>query len=282
MQNAARNRSRPAVATRAANLRGRNPVTNRPLPRLPPNLMEEVFMSKSRASCVVALAFVVLGIGIVNARPQGDGSVKKASNTALQNGGAPKAVIGTIDMEAVWRDYEKAKFQREQLKAEGMAKQGSLNQIIAEATQVRKEMEGFAPGSPDFKLRESKLTELKAKLQAEQEKAQREFDAKEAEILSTFYREAQQMVAAVAKKLGMNFVVKVSNEPISGQNPEAVMMAMAKSVVYSDDSVDITDWVVHNLNTNYVQKGGKTVAPAAASATPTGGNTQGNVAPRPR
>jgi outer membrane protein len=109
------------------------------------------------------------------------------------------------------------------------------------------------------------------------------------------------MVAAVAKKLGMNFVVKVSNEPISGQNPEAVMMAMAKSVVYSDDSVDITDWVVHNLNTNYVQKGGKTVAPAAANTAPTSGNaggasaapasvpnggttspTQGNVAPRPR
>jgi outer membrane protein len=215
-----------------------------------------------------ALGLGVLGVfGLVRQTTGfGDDGVQKASNSASSTAPAFRpAVIGSVDMEAVFKNYEKVKFHIEQLKAEGMAKQGDLVKIMTEGKQVAKEMEGFQPGSADYKLREGKLTDLQAKLEAEKAKAQREFDARHAEVLSTFYKEVQSMVSRVARYKGLNFVVKVSNEPVVGDNPDAVMMAMAKSVVYSDPTLDVTATVLHNLNKEYIEAGGKTVQKPAST-----------------
>ena len=52
------------------------------------------------------------------------------------------------------------------------------------------------------------------------------------------------MVARVAKWRKMTYVVKVSNQPISGGNPNSVMAAMANTMVYADPRNDITNDVV--------------------------------------
>ena len=64
----------------------------------------------------------------------------------------------------------------------------------------------------------------------------------------------------------MTYVVKVSNEPITGANPNSVMAAMSKTVVYADPSSDVTNDVIYNLNLRYKKAGG--VTPKAATATP--------------
>lgn len=241
-------------------------------------------MPKSRALWYVTPALCLLGLAFgLSHHLWGDDGVQKTSNSAstgAANAQQPPrpATIGTVDMEAIWRGYEKVKYQLEQLKADGLAKQQQLNQLVTEATEIKKEMDGYVPGSPDFKLRESKIMDLKAKLQAEQEKASREFDTRHAEVLAAFYKEVQEMVALVARHRGYSFVVKVSNEPVSASNPDAVMVAMSKSVVYSDPSADVTQWVLYNMNHRYIKSGGKTVAsggntpadPQAAQAAATG------------
>jgi outer membrane protein len=64
------------------------------------------------------------------------------------------------------------------------------------------------------------------------------------------------MVGRVAKWRKMTYVVKVSNQPISGGNPNSVMAAMANTMVYADPSNDITNDVVYNLNRMYKATGG--------------------------
>ncbi len=56
------------------------------------------------------------------------------------------------------------------------------------------------------------------------------------------------MVGWIAQYKKMTYVVQVSNEPVSGSNPNSVMAAMAKTVVYADARNDITKDVVYNLN----------------------------------
>jgi outer membrane protein len=80
----------------------------------------------------------------------------------------------------------------------------------------------------------------------------------------------------------MTYIVKVSNQPISGSNPNSVMAAMANTMVYADSTNDITNDVVYNLNRIYKATGGPSVkasattppatsAPAAGPAQPEGG-----------
>ncbi len=92
------------------------------------------------------------------------------------------------------------------------------------------------------------MTELKARHEAGREQAEREFTQRQAEMMATLYKEVQTMVARIAKWRKMNYVVKISNQPISGANPNSVMAAISSTIVYADPRNDITNDVIHNLN----------------------------------
>ena len=245
-----------------------------------------------------ALGLGMLGVaGLVSvSRGQGDGAVQKTSGTAPAGASAnrPKeAVVGSIDLEAVFRGYEKVKFHMEGLQAEGMAKEGQLKGFMADARQTAKEMEQFQPGSTDFKTRSAKMTELKAKLESTKQTAEREMQERQIEIMGTFYKEVQAMTRAVAFQNGLTYVLRVSNEALDSANPEAVMAAMARPVVYADPTTDITRTVLYNLNLQYEKAGGQkaqapvedagTAAPAAVpAAAPAAAPTNPATRPAPR
>lgn len=211
------------------------------------------------------------------------------AQTPAQSGGQPPAAtrpaaaplrIGSIDMEQVFKGYKKVEFTSNQLKSDAQAKQAELGKLLSQMQQLGEEMKGLAPGSNDFTAKESEVTRLRATLEAEREQAQTEFARREAEALAQIYREVQDMSAAVAKANGMQYVVKVSNEPITGSDPNSVMAAMARSVVYSDPSLDITQVVIKYLNQRYESSGATgATAPPADPATQPASATQAT--PRP-
>src|SRR5262249_26438152 len=229
----------------------------------------------------VGLALAGVGaLGLKASAQQGaDTSVRKAAVGSQAGAAAARtpnqappavvpAVFGTVDVEAVFKSYDKVKFQQEEFKAAAMAKHNELAKIQAEAQEEMNKLPKMTPGSVDAKKIEDRITTLKAQLEAGREQAQRDFALRQAEMLATLYKEVQEMVAAMAKYRGMTYVVQVSNEPVSGSNPDSVMAAMAKTVVYADSRNDITRDVIHNLNARYKAAGGttpKAAAPAAAT-----------------
>jgi Skp family chaperone for outer membrane proteins len=227
----------------------------------------------SRVALAACLGLIGLGALVRTTSGQND---QPAGKTAAPPPPAP-ARIGAIDMDRVFKEYKKVKFTSEQLKNDATAKQGELQKLMAQMRQIAGELEGLAPGSNDYKGKEGELTKLKVQLEADREQAQADFARREAEALATIYREVQEMTAKVARYKGLNYVVKVSSEPVSGNEPQSVMAAMARSVVYNDPSMDITEMVIYNLNSNYEKAVGATTPaptgdaatrPAAATGTP--------------
>jgi outer membrane protein len=225
--------------------------------------------------CAVGLALLVgpsLG-------QQQDGGVRR---TASPSTGAPSApvapAIGTIDMDAVFKNYEKVKVSSEEFKAAAQARKAELVKIQGEAQQEAEMLAKLTPGTEDFKKHENKVTQLKAQFEAGREQAERDFAAREAEAMATLYKEIQAMVARVAVWRKMTYIVKVSNQPISGSNPNSVMAAMANTVVYADSRNDITNDVVYNLNRMYKATGG-TSAKASASTPPAAGSSSSPATP---
>jgi outer membrane protein len=209
-----------------------------------------------------------------------DGALRKtanqtaasASTAAAAKPAAPVApVFGTVDIESIFKNYDKVKTQQEEFKAAAMAKHNELMKFQTEAQEEGQKLAKMTPNSVDAKKIEDRLTQLKAQLEAGRENAQRDFALRESEMLATLYKEIQDMVRRIAEYRGMTYVIQVSNEPVSGSNPQSVMAAMAKTVVYADSRNDITKDVVYNLNRAYKAAGG--AAPRAtspAAATPSG------------
>ncbi len=142
--------------------------------------------------------------------------------------------------------------------------------FMTEAQQESEMLAKLAPGSVDYKKHEDRITQLKAQHEALREQSEREFTVREAEMLATLYKEIQAMVQRMARYRGMTYIIRVSNDPITGSNPNSAMMAIERTVVYADTSNDISNDVVYNLNLMYKAAGGTAPKASTPPATPSG------------
>jgi len=204
--------------------------------------------------------FLAIGLGLVGLSllvgptlAQQDGAVRKTTGpTAGATPAAPvQPVIGTVDMDAVFKAYEKFKASNKDFQAAVMARQNELMKIKAEGDEENQMLMKLTPGTEDFKRHENKVTELKARLAAGREQAQREFQLKESENVAIIYKEVQLMVTAIAQWRKMNYVVRVTNVQPAGADPNTVMAALQNTMIYYDPRNDITNDVIFNLNRRY-------------------------------
>ena len=203
--------------------------------------------------------------------PQQDGSVRKTTSPTPATPPAPVApVIGTVDIELVFKSYEKVKVSNKDYNAALLARKNELMRIMSEAQEEAQMLSKFAPGTDDYKKHEDRVTELKARHEAGREQAEREFAQRQAEAMATLYKEIQEMVKKVAQWRKMNYVVRVSNQPIAGSDPNSVMAAISSTLVYADNRNDITNDVIFNLNRFYKATAAPATRPADA-VVPTSG-----------
>ena len=149
-----------------------------------------------------------------------------------------------------------------------LARKNELMRIMSEAQEEAQMLSKLAPGTEDYKKHENRVTELKARHEAGREQAEREFAQRQAEAMATLYKEIQEMVKKIAQWRKMNYVVKVSNQPITGTDPNSVMAAISSTLVYADTRNDITNDVIYNLNRFYKATAGPAAKPAGGAATP--------------
>ncbi len=128
-------------------------------------------------------------------------------------------LIGTVDMDAVFKGYEKFKVTNKEFQAAVLARQNELMKIKSEAEEEGQMLSKLTPGTEDFKKHENRVTELKARFAAGREQAQREFQARESENVATIYKEVQLMVTAIAQWRKINYVVRVTNLQPNGADP---------------------------------------------------------------
>lgn len=201
--------------------------------------------------------------------PKGDQRIQPANGTA--NGNRPTvsfspavpSVIGTMDLDFVFRNYDKVKAVSKELGAAMQLKKGELMKLDNQGRQEYEYMQKFQPGSEDYRKHETAATEIKAKLEATRESAQREMALRNAESMATLYKEIQMYAQWVAKQRGITHVMLSSNSPPSGSDPDSVLAAVNRPVVYADPRNDITNDVVHYLNMTYNGVGKSASKPAA-------------------
>ena len=167
------------------------------------------------------------------------------------------AAVGFIDMDAVFRRYEKVKASDDALSAARLARKNELMTLQSEGQAEIEILSKLVPGSEDHKKHESRATELKARYAAGFEQTEREFARRQAEAMATFYREVQDTVAALAKVKGLTYVVKVGPRPRPDAQTDDFLVAMNSSVVYADPWNDLTEEVIRDLNRKFHAAGTK-------------------------
>ena len=206
----------------------------------------------TKAGWAIGVGLVCAAMAAAQNTPSGTGdSAVRKTNATAAGAAIPVPKIGCIDMERVMREYKKVEFTRKQIQADAAARTNVIKKMMTEGQQISKELDGLAPDSPEAQARQKKLAELRGKLEGEKEQGQIEITTKEARALGTIYKEIQTLTAALAQRDGLTMVVRASNDPITEGDPQTVMAAMTRWVVYADKKMDLTDTVIYNLNLRY-------------------------------
>ena len=240
--------------------------------------------NSTRAALAIGLGLVGVA-GLVGQSVGQDPQVRRTNGTAAAAkpaAGAPSSTIGTIDMDAVLKNYDKFKYIIETENAEAYNRQNELMKIANEARSESEKLTKLAPGSLDENKIQDKMTTLKAQFEAGREQAQAEFSRKEVVALADVYNDMQKMAAGVAQQRGMTYVMKYSNTPAKATDPKSVEGALSRSMVYADPKMDITADVTKWLNFRYKEKGGpmpkglttpNPAAPGTPAAAPASANS---------
>lgn len=227
----------------------------------------------------LSLAGVIYLVGPSQGQaPKGDNGVRAAANNGANTGTraagslapATATVVGTIDLDKVLKNYDKVKAAMKDLNSQIQIRKGELMKYDDEGRQEMELMRKFQPGSPDYRKHEDKLTELKAKIEAGREQYQRELELRQAETMAILYQEVQTYAGWVAKQRGITHVMVASNTRPSGSDPNSVLAAVNRPVIFADPRNDISDDVVHYLNQTY-NKLGKPAEKSAGRPQPAAG-----------
>ena len=218
----------------------------------------------------LSLAGCVLLGGTTRAQaPKADRQVQgAAANTGTASSASLKpgkpTIVGTIDLDYVFKNYEKVKAATKEIQSAIGVRKAELMRLEEQARSVYEMMKKLNPTSEDYHKQENVLTELKAKAEATKESAEREISNRQAEMMATLYKEVQAYSAWVAQHRGITHVLTSSSSPPSGSDPNSVMAAVNRPVIYSDPGNDITKEVVFYLNQSYQKLGKPTDRPAPA------------------
>lgn len=198
----------------------------------------------------------MIGLGWALGNAWGQTTAKSASENIPHK-------VGLIDMAYLFSHYSKFTTLREELKSEIETADASLKGQLEKIKGLQAEMRDLTPNSVDFVAREKQITEMAAKIEADRKNMQRRFMREETKIYQKVYGEVQDAVNKYAGLYKYTLIVRYSRDEEEGDDPQKIMQALQRQVVYSRPDDDITESVLRYLNRNYENAG------ATGSTTPT-------------
>lgn len=219
-------------------------------------------MKKLILSATAVMFMIGLGWALGNAWGQ-NGKAAAVDNSPHK--------VGLIDMALLFSKYKKFANLREDLKVEIESADASLKAQLEKIKKLQLEMKDLAPSSAQYVAAEKKITELAAGAEAERKNLQRRFMREETKIYQTVYREVLDAVNKYAGIYHYTLIIRFSREEAENDDPQKVMQALQRQVVFNREEDDITDAVLRYLN--------KSVGGSPAAGTPAprvGGRTDAN------
>lgn len=161
------------------------------------------------------------------------------------SGAAPAAAqelkIGYVNLAKVFDEYQRTKDSEQVLAQKGKQRQSDLEGRVGELKKLRQGLELLNDQSKDVKAKE--LEEKSDEFQRVKTRAERDLLRERNEIARTILDEVGKSVVEYAKANGFSVVLD------------------QRSLLYAQETYDITDEVLQGLNSRYAAKSGKPKTP---------------------
>jgi Skp family chaperone for outer membrane proteins len=209
----------------------------------------DVLLKKSRE-----LASAKRRVGNVE---EAKGDDKRSGDAASGKEHAAGAMVGSINMDAVWERYGKVRQIQERMDADRADAKEQLAKLQSDIKAMALRIGRPEPGGADDRAPEDQLKALKRKYEVQSDLFERDLTQRQARESAGVLEDVQEAIAAIAKAKGMDYVVKFSPAPQLDATPNDVHTAFNRSVLYANPRNDITEEVIRELNRRFESAGHK-------------------------
>ena len=150
--------------------------------------------------------------------------------------------IAYVDLEEIMKEYEGSKKAEEEMKAQSEEMSRQLDQLaipfqqkVQEYQQNQKNLSASAQQE-----QERELMQEQQMIQQQQQMAQQQVQAEGQKKMEKINSDIETYLSVYAKSKGLTYILGSSSQ--------------TKSILYGEESLDITDEVISSLNENYVSE----------------------------
>lgn len=174
----------------------------------------------------------------------------------------PNLTVVVVDMGHILDNHPTMKSEMEGIKALIAAADKEMAEkrdaIVNQMEQLR---EQFAEGTPEYDRAEKAIAEQDTAFRLELVKKRKEFETAQANVLYKVYNEMNGLLSFLSTTYGTQMVLRVSREKMDPKKPETIQMVMSQDVLYYNENIDLTGWVLKALQ----ERAAQTASAGAAS-----------------
>lgn len=172
---------------------------------------------------------------------------------AQSAGAARPSAVAVVDIRSLLQNLREREDLDAQLQAQVEQIQNTIEQRRKELATLKAEVDMLAPGEVEHSQGTDELQLKNMELQAWQQYQQQKIQREQVRLQEELYNKSIDGIAAVASDMGYDIVFYKDPDPqFEQQNPQAVgAQIQLRKVLWSHDSIDITQAVVRHLNAQY-------------------------------
>jgi len=178
------------------------------------------------------------------------------------SGGPPGGGFAVVDVIRIFDDCDQIRDLNSLLREakDAFDKESESRQKALAQREV--ELGAFSPNSPDYAPRRAEFVRLSYEFNAWMQVHRAEMQRDHFNWTRAVYDECLRAVRLVAEERGFRAVLQKRDfkpELIADESIETLrQMIHGRSVVWSDDSTDLTETVIKRMNAHYKERGGRT------------------------
>jgi Skp family chaperone for outer membrane proteins len=178
------------------------------------------------------------------------GSLVGPSEASAQGQGRPSGHnIAVVDVSIIFKKHARFLGMIEKFKKDVQGAEAKLKTEFDQIKALQEQLKGLTPGSPDYKQMEQRIAHSGADWQVKQQTQKKDLMEYEGRIYFQVYREIDDSVKRFAQKNEIALVLRYASDPVDDPNDRnEIVRGINKSVVYVDPRLDITDWILTDLN----------------------------------
>jgi len=178
---------------------------------------------------------------------------------------ASRTDVVLVDLSIIFQKYAGFTEMEADLKTAVQVAEADIAKFREEVKKKYGELKELQKGTPQYQQLQDEIMRLQVEINTRVSTGRKEFADQEAKIIYDVYKLVQDEVANFCRQRGVRVALQYKSKVLNEDDFTQVLAKIQQPVLYAEPAIDITGYVLDQLNARYAQRQG---GHAPASATP--------------